>query len=78
MSLLLTFSDDRTRRAVTPRAAALLAVATDVRMYVINNSEVKQTTTTYYLHAKLSPTTASLLTTAPIRHISFKAHNLSI
>ena len=40
---------------------------TDVRMYVINNSEVNQTTTTYYLHAKLSSTTASLLTTAPIR-----------
>ena len=50
--------------AFTLRAAALLAVATDVRMYVINNSEVNQTTTTYYLHAKLSPTTASLPTTA--------------
>ncbi len=67
MSLLLTFSDvRRSPSAVTPIAAALLAV-TSVRMYVINNSEVKQTTTTYYLHAKLSPTTASLPTTAPIR-----------
>ena len=49
MSLLLTFSDDRTRRAVTPRAAALLAVATDVRMYAIKNDEVQQTTNNYYL-----------------------------
>ena len=57
----------RSLSAFTPRAAALLTVATDVRMYVINNSEVNQTTTTYYLHAKLSSTTASLLTTAPIR-----------
>ena len=34
--------------AVTPRAAALLAVATDVRMYAINNDEVKQTANNYY------------------------------
>jgi len=33
--------------AVTPRAA-LLAVATDVRMYAINNDEVKQTANNYY------------------------------
>ena len=68
MSLLLTLSDDSNKgslSAFTPRAAALLAVAvTDVRMYVINNSEVNQTTATYYSHAKLSPTTASLPTTA--------------
>ena len=51
----------RSLSAVTPIAAALLAVAvTDVGMYVINNSEVKQTTATYYLHAKLSPTTAPI------------------
>ena len=49
----------RSLSAVTPIAAALLAV-TSVRMYVINNSEVKQTTATYYLHAKLSPTTAPI------------------
>jgi hypothetical protein len=53
MSLLLTLSDKKkTRRsifAVTPRAAALLAVATDVRMYAINNDEVKQTANNYYL-----------------------------
>ncbi len=40
MSLLLTLSDDSNKAAFTPRAAALLAVITDVRMYVINNSEV--------------------------------------
>ena len=67
-SPLATKGTRRSLSAVTPIAAALLAVAvTDVGMYVINNSEVKQTTATYYLHAKLSPTTASLPTTAPIR-----------
>ena len=60
---LATSGTRRSLSAVTPIAAALLAV-TSVRMYVINNSEFKQTTTTYYLHAKLSPTTASLPTTA--------------
>ncbi len=40
MSLLLTFSDDRNKN-ITFRAAAVLAVATDVRMYVISNNEVK-------------------------------------
>jgi len=61
----VTSGTRRSLSAVTPIAAALLAVAvTSVRMYVINNSEFKQTTTTYYLHAKLSPTTASLPTTA--------------
>jgi hypothetical protein len=33
--------------AATPRAAALLAVATDARMYAINNDEVKQTANNY-------------------------------
>ena len=60
-SPLATKGTRRSLSAVTPIAAALLAVAvTDVGMYVINNSEVKQTTATYYLHAKLSPTTAPI------------------
>jgi len=31
---------------------------------VINNNKVERTTTTHYLHARLSPTAATLLTTA--------------
>jgi len=52
MSVLLTLSEER-KKCSFPRVAALLVVATDVRMLVINNSENKQSTTTYYLHAKL-------------------------
>ena len=64
--------------AFTPRAAAFLAVATDVRMYVINNSEVNQTTTTYYLHEGGTATLPLVDWSLDIVTESLKARKLSI